>query len=98
MRQETAEKFKDGTQDEKIRREWKKLELSYFGDGNGGPLTPAQAYAKYQESRPNLKGEMYDHIEKTLDVPRATIRRVVNSFDTYFVKANNKYQFALKRE
>lgn len=106
MRQETVDRrARTGTQAERIKAEWMKVQEKYFGDGNGGLITPKQASEKYQETRPNLKGEMYDEVEKVMKddpytpgVPRATIRRVVNSFDTYFVRANNKYQSVMVTE
>ena len=48
---------------------------------------------------------MYDEVERMMEndpytpgVHRATIRRVVNSIDTYFVRANNKYQSVMVKE
>ena len=48
---------------------------------------------------------VYDEVERMMEndpytpgVPRATIRRVVNSIDTYFVRANNKYQSVMVKE
>ena len=93
------------TQSDRIKTQWIKVQHKYFGDGNGGLITPKQASEKYQETRPNLKGEMYDEVERMMEndpytpgVPRATIRRVVNSIDTYFVRANNKYQSVMVKE
>ena len=90
------------TQSDEIRQEWKKVEAKYFGDGKGGIITPEQVVEKYGERgvvetsdgwiRP-LKQVMYTEVEKALNVPRPTVRRVINELEKqYFVKANNKYQ------
>tara|TARA_B100000029_G_scaffold316446_1_gene308883 strand:+ start:1303 stop:1647 length:345 start_codon:yes stop_codon:yes gene_type:complete len=96
------------TQADLIREEWKKVEIKYFGDGKGGFMTPEQLIEKYGEQgvvetedgwlRP-LKQIMYTEVEESLQVPRPTVRRVVNDIEPhYFVKANNKYQCEIDME